>query len=64
MTTILRDGEREGAWRIADAEKSAGLLLHATSRFHHPAMVALDEGKSDLKQLDAMIDLLIAGLGR
>lgn len=64
VTTILRDGEREGAWRLSNAEKSAGLLLHATTRFHHPAMVALDEGKSDLKELDALADLLIAGLSR
>lgn len=64
VTTILRDGEREGAWRLSNAEKSAGLLLHATTRFHHPAMVALDAGATDLKQLDALIDLLIAGLER
>ncbi|MEZ5958106.1 MAG: TetR/AcrR family transcriptional regulator [Hyphomonadaceae bacterium] len=64
VAEILRDGVRESAWRIADAEKSAGLLLHATSRFHHPAMVALDAGATDLKQLDALIDLLIAGLER
>jgi AcrR family transcriptional regulator len=62
IAEILRDGARENAWRIGDAEKSAALILNATARFHHPAMVALDEGKSDLKQLDALSDLLIAGL--
>jgi len=62
VTEILRDGVREGAWRVSDASKTAGVILSATSRFHHPAMVALDEGKTDLKQLDALTDLLIAGL--
>jgi hypothetical protein len=37
-------------------------MLNATSRFHHPAMVSLDGGHSDPKDLDALIDLLIAGL--
>lgn len=59
---ILRDGVREGAWTLSAPGKTATLLLHATSRFHHPALVALDEGGGDLKQLDALLDLLIAGL--
>lgn len=62
VTEILRDGAREGAWDVKDASKSAALILNATARFHHPAMVALDGGKTDLKQLDALSDLLIAGL--
>lgn len=62
ITEILRDGVREGAWKVSDASKTAILILNATSRFHHPAMVALDQGKTDPKQLDALIDLLVAGL--
>lgn len=62
ITTILRDGMHEGAWKVKDPSKTAVMLLNATSRFHHPAMVALDEGRSDLKQLDDLTDLLIAGL--
>lgn len=62
ITTILSDGMREGAWKVKDPSKTAVMLLNATSRFHHPAMVALDEGRSDLKQLDDLTDLLIAGL--
>lgn len=62
IVEILNDGVREKAWRVKDASATAALLLNATSRFHHPAMVALDEGKRDLKELDALIDLLVAGL--
>lgn len=59
---ILRDGAREGAWAVKDASKAAGVILNATSRFHHPAMVHLDAGQSDLDDLDALTAVLIAGL--
>lgn len=62
VVEIVGDGVREGAWKVKDPSKTAGMLLSATSRFHHPAMVALDEGRSDLKQLDELTDLLIVGL--
>jgi len=62
LAEILRDGVREGAWRVSDPSKTAVLILNATSRFHHPAMVALHGAETDLKQMDALSDLLIAGL--
>lgn len=62
IAEILGDGVRAGAWKVGDLKKASGVLLSATARFHHPAMVALDEGQSDLKQLDELTDLLIAGL--
>lgn len=64
IAEILRDGTQSGAWSVKDADATAALLLSATARFHHPAMVALDAGKSDLADLDALADLLIAGLKR
>lgn len=62
VSEILRDGAAEGAWSVKDVSKTAALLLNATSRFHHPAMVALDNGASNLDDLDALADVLIAGL--
>jgi AcrR family transcriptional regulator len=62
LAEILRDGVREGAWRVSDPIKTAALILNATARFHHPAMVALHGAETDLKQMDALSDLLIAGL--
>ncbi len=59
---ILRDGAKAGDWSLKSADAAARLILNATSRFHHPAMVQLDGGKSDLKELDAVMDVLIAGL--
>jgi AcrR family transcriptional regulator len=64
VAEILRDGLRERAWVVSDPTKTAALILNATARFHHPAMVALDSRKTDLKDLDALVDLLIAGLSR
>jgi|SRR5579871_4118450 len=59
---IVRDGAKAGNWSAKSANGAARLILGATSRFHHPAMVRLDAGKSDLKELEALMDLLIAGL--
>jgi AcrR family transcriptional regulator len=59
---ILREGAKAGDWALKSADGAAKTILNATSRFHHPAMVKLDAGKSDLKELDALMDLLIAGL--
>lgn len=59
---ILRDGAKAADWPMKSAEATAKMILTATSRFHHPAMVQLDAGKSDLKELDALMDVLIAGL--
>jgi AcrR family transcriptional regulator len=62
VSEILRDGVRSGAWKLKAPEKTAVLILNATARFHHPAMVKLDAGRTDLAELDALMDILIAGL--
>jgi AcrR family transcriptional regulator len=59
---ILRDGAKAGDWSLKSADGAAKMILNATSRFHHPATVQLDAGKSDLKELDVLVDVLIAGL--
>ncbi len=62
VAEILRDGAKAGDWPGKALDGAATMLLNATTRFHHPALVQLDGGKSDLKELDALVDLLIAGL--
>lgn len=62
VAEILRDGVKAGDWPLKSVDAAAATVLNATSRFHHPAMVQLDQGKSDLKELDALMDVLIAGL--
>jgi AcrR family transcriptional regulator len=63
IAEILRDGVKEGAWRLKTPDATAKLILNATLGFHHPAMVALNGGDTDLAQLDALMDVLIAGIG-
>jgi AcrR family transcriptional regulator len=59
---ILRDGMKAGDWSLKSIDGAARMILNASSRFHHPAMVRLDGGESDLKELDALVDVIIAGL--
>lgn len=59
---ILHDGAKAGDWPAKAADASAAMVLNATARYHHPAMVQLDRGKGDLRELDALMDVLIAGL--
>lgn len=62
VSEILRDGVKAGDWSLKSVEATAAMVLNASSRFHHPAMVQLDAGRTDLKELDAVMDVLIAGL--
>lgn len=62
VSEILRDGVKAGDWSLKSVDAAARTLLNGTARFHHPAMVQLDGGRSDLKELDALVDLLIDGL--
>lgn len=62
VAEILRDGAKAGDWPLRNAEAAARMVLHATTGFHHPAMVQFDGGRTDLKELDALADVLIAGL--
>lgn len=61
VAEILADGDAAGVWRVRDPAKTAALVLTATARFHHPAMVALERDKLALGELDALADVLIAG---
>lgn len=62
VSEILRDGAKAGDWSLKSTDAAARMVLNGTARFHHPAMVQLDGGRSDLKELDALVDLLIDGL--
>ena len=62
VAEIVGDGVEAGDWKVKSAKATAALILNATARFHHPAMVQLDGGKSQLAELDALMDVLIAGL--
>lgn len=62
VSEILRDGVKAGDWSLKSIDGAAKMILNASSRFHHPAMVQLDGGESDLKELEALTDVIVAGL--
>jgi len=62
VAAIVQDGARAKDWPVKDAAAAATLILVATTRFHHPAMVAADAGASDLAELDRLMDAMIAAL--
>ena len=62
VSEILRDGVKAGDWSLKSIDGAAKMILNATLRFHHPAMVQLDGGESDLKELDSLVDVIVAGL--
>lgn len=65
LATILRQGNAEGVWQVPEPEPMALLLLEATLRFHHPHHVReLGEDPTAPARLDALLDLLVAGLSR
>jgi AcrR family transcriptional regulator len=63
LATILRQGEAEGAWTLADADAAARLLLDATACFHHPHHIRDQVADATAPaRLDALLALLIQGL--
>lgn len=62
VSEILRDGVKAGDWSLKSIDGAAKMILNASSRFHHPAMVQLDGGGSDLKELELLTDVIVAGL--
>ena len=60
VAQILSEGEKQGAFQVADTKATARALFEATSRFHHPAHA--EEWKDP--QLAARIDVLLALLLR
>ena len=61
---ILEAGMADGSLtRIADPSMTAVAILNATTRFHHPAMVANAGPPSEqMRALDGVISLVMAGI--
>jgi AcrR family transcriptional regulator len=64
LTGIITDGVARGEFAAPDAAVAGRAVLQATARFHHPAhAVDWDDPRLDT-DLDAILDLLTAGLRR
>jgi AcrR family transcriptional regulator len=64
LTGIITDGVARGEFAAPDAAVAGRAVLQATARFHHPAHAGeWDDPRLDT-DLDAILDLLTAGLRR
>lgn len=60
VAAMVEAGKARGEFRLGRVEPVARALLEATARFHHPHFVQRDPRSP--KELDAVLDLLLAGL--
>lgn len=63
IATIIADGVASGDFAVDDVETTARAMLSATSRFHDPMHAAEWDDPGIDKAYDAVIDLLMAGIG-
>ena len=62
LERIVADGLAAGQLHATDARSAAWAVLNATARFHHPHFVIQYRGKTTDAEVDAVLNLLIAGL--
>jgi AcrR family transcriptional regulator len=64
LARVVDGGMASGEFRAGDPAVVGRAVLHATARFHHPALAA-EWGDPELPaELDAVLDLLVDGLRR
>ena len=59
---IIAAGVARGEFRVTAPRRAAEACLNATTRFHHPAILVLDNSSANQGALDDVLALLIAGL--
>jgi AcrR family transcriptional regulator len=64
VAAILAEGAQRGAFEVSKPDASARAVLNATMRFHHPHSVLLESHKAPKAEVEAVIDLVLAGLKR
>jgi len=62
LLRIVEDGVARGDFKVKQPVTAAAAVFDATLRFHHPAFVAGTGTPEGLRALQAMLDLLLAGL--
>jgi len=63
LELILADGVKQGAFEIADTKMTAQAIFAAVTRFHHPAHSDEWNDPELPARIDAMIALLLRGIG-
>jgi AcrR family transcriptional regulator len=63
VRTLIEAGRQSGEFRIADIDAATAMVLDATVRFHHPRLVAEAAGQDLDARAEAVIQVVLAGLG-
>lgn len=62
LTAIVDEGQETGTFHVADAERTARAVFHATARFHHPARTDAWDDPALSEQFEAVWNLVRKGL--
>lgn len=62
LSQIIADGQNQGVFRAADPDTAARSVFGATARFHHPLHSEEWRDPNIDRDLDALLELLLAGL--
>lgn len=62
LTDLVQDGMNAGELAPGDPVTTARAVLHASARFHHPALAAEWSLPGQADDLDAVVGLLVRGL--
>jgi AcrR family transcriptional regulator len=62
LARMLQDGSTQGVFHIRDIQRAAAAVQSATLRFHHPLLLLPPNELPTQRDLDQVLDLIIAGL--
>jgi AcrR family transcriptional regulator len=62
LVQILEDGSAQGVFHIRDIERAAAAVQSAMLRFHHPLLLLPPNPLPTQRDLDQVLDLIVAGL--
>ena len=62
LARILEDGRLQATFRIRDVRRAAAAVQSATLRFHHPQLLLPPNPLPTQRDLERVLDLIIAGL--
>jgi AcrR family transcriptional regulator len=62
VASLIRDGVKQGVFKVKNPDAAAIAVLNATSRFHHPYHVKESGGRDTTPEIKAVLQLVLAGL--
>jgi AcrR family transcriptional regulator len=62
VASLIRDGVKQGVFKVKNPDAAAVAVLNATARFHHPYHVKESGGRDTTPEIKAVLKLVLAGL--